>query len=83
MPRPFRTYLFLLDYVSTAGMFPMRTGFELAGDQVYMLDVVERGAVRRQNGGPGQLDVVMLAEYGLPASDFLDIIRRLLGVRSN
>lgn len=83
MPRPGHSYLLALAYSKPGNMFPLRTGFELSGDHVYMLDVVERSAVSRPQSNSVMREVLTLDEYGLPASDFLDIVRNSLAGNSH
>ena len=83
MPRPGHSYLLALAYSRPGNMYPLRTGFELSGDHVYMLDSVQRGAVSRPGSQSAMRELSTLAEYGLPTSDFLDIARKSLAGSSH
>lgn len=78
MPFPGRRYLFALDYSKTGDMFSIRTGFEIRGEHVYMLDLVQRTGIPRASLHAGFRDIFMLAEYVLPARDFLEVVQKSL-----
>jgi hypothetical protein len=83
IPRQGRAYLLVLDYAKAEDMFPVRTGFELSGDHVYMLDIVQRNSLPRLYGRPGVREVLTLAEYGLPSGDFIEIVQNALARSAN
>lgn len=60
---PHRTYLLLVKYVSTANVFIVVAGFEVSGQQLYMLDRIELGV-----GAP------LLENVGLSYSALLQTI---------
>lgn len=78
LPRIGHQYLMFLQYSKPAQVFPMLNGFELADAHVYLLDTIEYTTVAPRNSRPGVSGQLMLAEYGLPPRDFVEVVTKLI-----
>jgi hypothetical protein len=78
LPRIGHQYLLFLQYSKPAQVFPMLNAFELADTRVYLLDTIEYVGVAPRSSKPGVWGQLMLAEYGLPPRDFVEVVTKLI-----
>jgi len=77
MPRPKYSYAMLLKYIRSADAYTLVSGFELAGNQVYILESISGGEITASTKPqpPPASASPQLNAFGGTANDFLALLR--------